>query len=311
LPHGIIIKGIGGFYYVLSGDTVYECKARGIFRNIGTVPLPGDKVEITILNEKNKGNIEKILPRTNELIRPAISNINQVIVTIAARSPMPDLLLLDKLLINAALKDINAIVCINKIDLDTAGEYKAISQTYTSAGYKVLPTSTRTEEGLQDLSRELKDKISVFAGQSGVGKSTLINSIMQCNIMKTGDISSKIERGKHTTRHAELIPLKEGGFLADTPGFSSLDIMTMEPDVLQDYYPEFSEYRGGCRFSSCMHISEPDCEVKKAVESGIIDTGRYERYLTIYRVLKENYDMRFKNQTHDKYNSKRNRKGKQ
>ncbi|NTV90752.1 MAG: ribosome small subunit-dependent GTPase A, partial [Clostridiales bacterium] len=275
MPSGIILKGIGGFYYVLAEGAIHECKARGIFRKDGITPLPGDRVTISINAGKTTGNIDEILPRDIILVRPAVTNVNQVVVTISARSPVPDLLLLDKLLLTAAKEKLTAVVCINKIDLDENSEFTAIADSYRNAGYTVITTSSRTGEGQEELRETLKGKITVFSGQSGVGKSTLINNIMESCVMKTGMISDRSDRGKHTTRHAELIPLEGGGFLADTPGFSSFELAAMEPSILKTLYPEFARYEEDCRFSGCAHVNEPDCAVKAAVESGDISRDRY------------------------------------
>ncbi len=294
MPNGIILKGIGGFYYVLSGETIYECKARGIFRKNRIVPLPGDRVTISINEDKNTGNLDEIHPRDIELVRPAVSNVNQVVVTVAAHSPVPDLLLLDKLLVTAGKDNITAVVCINKIDLGQHEDYRKIVDTYEYAGYTVIQSSSKTGEGQKDLKEALIGRITVFAGQSGVGKSTLINNIMESSVMETGIISIRNDRGKHTTRHAELIPLKDGGFLVDTPGFSSFELLGMDPAFLQRFYPEFQSFEGKCRFSGCAHVNEPDCAVKEAVESGTINPDRYSRYIELYGILKEGYASRYK-----------------
>jgi ribosome biogenesis GTPase len=294
LPTGVILKGIGGFYYVLHNDTVVECKARGIFRKKELTPLPGDNVDFSINQEDGSGNIDKILPRTVELIRPAVANVNQLIATIAVSSPRADLMLLDKLLIMAEKEGIQAIICVNKIDLDDGNSLDEIVSEYKLTGYPIILSSSKTKEGLNELREMLKGKITVLAGQSGVGKSTLINTLMQSYVMETGDVSGKIGRGKHTTRHAELIPLAEGGFLVDTPGFSSFEITGWEPSELQAYYPEFVHQIGACRFNKCSHVHEPDCAVKLAIQEGEISRGRYDRYSELYKIIKENYDSRYR-----------------
>jgi len=307
LPSGIILKGIGGFYYVLHEGEIFECKARGVFRKNEIVPLPGDRIIFSIIDNKTgddkkagkdgtyrTGFIEKILPRDSELVRPAIANVDQMVAVIAVCSPEPDFMLLDKLLVSAGIKNISAVICINKIDLDPGKEYQKMLSSYASAGYKIIATSSKTEEGLPELIESLKGRMSVFAGQSGVGKSTLTNIIMKESIMKTGDISQKISRGKHTTRHAECIPLKIGGFLADTPGFSSFDVDRLKPSDLQIYYPEFVDLAVNCRFKGCNHVSEPGCAVKEAVEAGNVGRDRYLRYVELFKDIKESYDMRFK-----------------
>lgn len=293
MPIGIILKGIGGFYYVKTQNTVYECKAKGIFRREDQTPLPGDEVNISIIDEvRAKGNIDKILPRRSYLIRPHVANINQIFIVISAKSPVPDLMLLDKLLITAEIKNIDVVICINKIDLDENQEYNCIESTYSKAGYKILKVSSKLEYGFDHLKDLLKNKITVFSGQSGVGKSTILNRIMNSMVMKTGNVSEKIERGKHTTRHAELIELEEGGFVLDTPGFSSFELSDIPYEQLEIYYPEFENLLNQCKFTGCGHVSEPDCVIKEALKSGIIDEGRYNRFIIIYNLLKlqKSYD---------------------
>lgn len=285
---GQIIKGIGGFYYVKTDTGVYECKARGVFRKDSLTPLPGDKVSISVIDEENKiGNIEEIFPRQSQLIRPAVANVNQIAIVIAIKSPQPDFTLLDKLLISTEQKGISAIICINKIDLDEKDEHKNIAKAYEKAMYKVIALSSVTGTGFDELELALRDKTTVFAGQSGVGKSSILNKILNSYVMKTGSISDRIERGRHTTRHAELIELKSGGFVVDTPGFSSFEISGIEANELQNFYPEFREYIGRCKFTGCMHISEPSCEVKAALEKEVLDKGRYNRYVEFYNILRE------------------------
>jgi ribosome biogenesis GTPase len=289
LPSGIIIKGIGGFYYVCLPDGIYECKARGRFRKDDITPLPGDKVDILVVNDSKKtGYIEEILPRENVLIRPAIANVDQLIAVIAAVSPQPDLLLLDKLLVTAVRTGIESLLFINKTDIDKTCSYNEIASIYRSAGYNVILGSGITGSGLNELKQSLQGHISVFAGQSGVGKSTIINNLMGATVMLTGEISDRLNRGKHTTRHAELIDLGNNGYNADTPGFSSFELLDIGYNELYQYYDEFLKYMGHCRFTGCSHISEPGCEVKNALETGIVDRGRYQRYVTLYNELKSN-----------------------
>lgn len=289
LPEGIILKGIGGFYYIRTADKIYECKARGVFRKDKITPLPGDQVKISIIDEEKLiGNIDEILERTSELVRPAIANVTQIAVVVAAKSPNPDFELLDKLLISASIQGIKAIICINKIDLDEEGTYQKISEAYRKAHYKCLPISSVKDIGFEKLRQELKDNITVFAGQSGVGKSTILNKIMNTMVMETGSISERIERGKHTTRHAELLNLEEGGLIADTPGFSTMELPEIKCEELPLYYHEFDNLTGTCKYTGCSHISEPGCVVKEALEKSLIDTERYERYIKFYNMLKLN-----------------------
>ncbi len=295
LPSGIITKGIGGFYYVKTHDGIYECKARGIFRKDEITPLPGDQVFISVIDEDKKiGSVDKIMPRQSELIRPAVANVNQMAAVIAVKSPTPDFALLDKLLITAKIKNINPIILINKIDMDECREHEKIVNSYSKTGYNVILLSSKIDLGFESLAEAMRDKITVFAGQSGVGKSTILNKIFDLSIMKTGEISNKIERGRHTTRHAELVGLKAGGFVVDTPGFSSYELTDMECEELEIYYPEFKEFLNACKFVRCSHISEPSCAVKEAVERGDIDMKRYERYIQIYNTLKKQRYARYK-----------------
>jgi ribosome biogenesis GTPase len=286
LPIGIIQKGIGGFYYVMTSDGIYECRARGIFRKDGLTPLPGDRVIISDIDECNKtGVIDEILIRDNELVRPAVANIDQIVAVIAVKSPAPDYNLLDKILVTSEYKQIKSILCINKIDLNMENKRNDIKSIYEKAKYPVILTSSHTGEGFDELVDNLKDKTTVIAGQSGVGKSTILNVIMNSQVMETGSISERGNRGKHTTRHAEIVKLKQGGFLVDTPGFSSFELSGMEHHELGSCYPEFDSYPESCRFVGCSHINEPGCCVKAALEKGLIDTGRYERYVQFYNFL--------------------------
>ena len=289
MPQGIITKGIGGFYYISAAEGLYECKARGIFRRQEITPLPGDRVNISVIDEDKKlGSLDEILPRESELVRPAVANVNQVVIVISSKSPQPDFLLLDKLLVTAGQKDLDALICVNKIDLDHEGEYKNIVQAYEKSGYRVILASSKIDSGLDTLKEALKDRISVFAGQSGVGKSTILNRIMNYYAMKTGEISDRLDRGKHTTRHAELIKLDTGGYIVDTPGFSSFELEGISHLDLQLYYPEFQSNISQCRFTGCSHVSEPDCAIKHDLEENKIDAGRYSRYVTFYDALKLN-----------------------
>lgn len=286
MPIGIIQKGIGGFYYVATSHGVYECRARGIFRKDGLIPLPGDRVVISDIDDVNKtGVINDILKRENELVRPAVANINQIVAVIAVKSPAPDYTLLDKILVTSEHKQIKAILCINKIDLNMEDKRNEIRRIYEKAKYTVILTSSCTGEGFSELVDNLKDKTTVIAGQSGVGKSTIINIIMNSEIMETGSISERGNRGRHTTRHAEILELKQGGFLVDTPGFSSFELSGMEHHELGFCYPEFDRHPESCRFVGCSHISEPGCCVKAALDKGLIDIGRYERYVQFYNFL--------------------------
>lgn len=295
MPSGMITKGIGGFYYVATKDGLYECKARGVFRKDEITPLPGDNVIISVIDEKSKrGYIEKILDRTTVLMRPAVANVEQLVAVIATKSPEPDLMLLDKLLITAENSNMQTVICINKIDLDPENKRKSIFDDYVKAGYSVIETSSTQNEGFGELKAALKGRISVFAGQSGVGKSTILNRIMDTMVMETGSLSDKIERGKHTTRHAQLVELKEGGYIVDTPGFSSFELMKLEYPKLQYFYHEFEDFTEACKFRGCSHVGETECGVKQAVECGDISKDRYYRYVELYTVLKQQDSLKYK-----------------
>jgi ribosome biogenesis GTPase len=290
------MKGIGGFYYIKSPSySTVECKARGIFRKDDIIPLPGDKVSFSIVDtDKNTGLIEEILPRTSELIRPAVANVTQLVIVVAIKSPQPDFLLLDKMLITASLKGIKPVILINKIDQGSGRDVERIKKIYDNTGYKMFFLCAKTHEGFNELMEILKDKITVFAGQSGVGKSTILNRLAGSAVMETGEVSDRIERGRHTTRHAELFELPNGGLVVDTPGFSSFELAGVELSDLELHYPEFENHLGRCRFNGCSHINEPDCVVKEAVQNGDIDSERYERFVHFYCLLKKQKDQRYR-----------------
>jgi ribosome biogenesis GTPase len=286
---GKIIKGIAGFYYVYAQDGItYECRAKGIFRKENKKPLVGDDVEIVVTHEADKeGNLVQILPRKNELIRPAVANVDQALVIFAAKDPEPNFMLLDRFLIMMEQQDVPVAVCFNKTDLVTQEEIQKLEQVYESCGYPVFLTSTLEGRGEEDIRKFLKGKTTVVAGPSGVGKSSITN-LMQGEIeMETGEISRKLKRGRHTTRHSQIIPVADQTYLMDTPGFSSLYLFDMEEDNVKDYFPEFRKYEDQCRFLGCRHISEPDCAVKEALERGEVSRIRYENYLGVFKELKE------------------------
>ena len=286
---GKIVKGIAGFYYVhVVGSGVYECKAKGVFRKENIKPLVGDDVEIEVLDKKDmEGNIMKILPRKNDLIRPAVANIDQALVVFAVTQPEPHFNLLDRFLVMMERKEIPTVLCFNKTDIAEDPVIAELEQIYGGCGYPVLFTSAREEENIEELKQLLRGKTTAIAGPSGVGKSSLINLLQSEVKMETGSISRKIARGKHTTRHSELLVLGENSYIMDTPGFSSLYVNDFEKEELKYCFPEFAPYEGRCRFNGCDHIHEPGCAVKAAVEEGKIHRVRYEDYTEMYRELKE------------------------
>lgn len=283
---GIILKGIAGFYYVKTEDGLYECKARGKFKNKKLTPLVGDRVEILPENDE-KATIETIEARKNELLRPSVANVDQAIIVFAAAKPDPNIILLDKMIVLALSSNLEPILCINKADLVSEVEIETLTSPYKSAGFQVITTSTKRGDGLDELKHCIKDKITVFAGPSGVGKSSLLNQVQEGLVLQTGEISEKIKRGKHTTRHSELIELRAGGWVVDTPGFTSLELDYLDVSELRHYFPEFDHADEHCRFDDCAHINEPGCGVLKAVTEGEISKVRYESYQYMYQEIKK------------------------
>ena len=285
---GKIVKGIAGFYYVYVEEAgIYECKAKGALRKLKLKPLVGDMAEISILDEEKKlGNVDEILPRKNELIRPAVANIDMALVIFAAQKPQPNFNLLDRFLCMMEYQHVPVTICFNKLDLITEEEQEALRAIYEPAGYPVIFTSAMEQYHIKELKKLLAGKTTAVAGPSGVGKSSLINALQDNIQMETGQISAKIERGKHTTRHSELIPVSDHTFIMDTPGFSSMDVPGFEKEDLWTCYPEFVEYEPYCRFQGCSHIHEPDCGIKNALEEGRISKIRYENYVLLYEELK-------------------------
>lgn len=286
---GKIIKGIGGFYYVVcENEITYECKAKGIFRNRNIKPLVGDNVEIEILDDRNNlGNIIDILPRFNWLNRPAVANVDQTVILFAVSAPEPNFNLLDRFLISMEQHDIPTIICFNKVDLEGFQLNEEACRSYTKSGYEVLFISAESGYGMESLSTVIKGKTTVFAGPSGVGKSSTLNALFPEANVKTGELSEKIQRGKHTTRHSELMFVEKDTYIMDTPGFSSLYTEGIEAVDLKEYFPELAAFTGKCRFHMCNHISEPGCLVKDAVSNGKISPIRYNNYVMIYKELKE------------------------
>ncbi len=288
---GKIMKGVGGFYYVRPhhdiNNVLFECKAKGIFRNKKIKPSVGDDVEFEITDSAVlTGNITAVHERKNTLIRPAVTNVDQAVIIFALSEPEPNFNLLDRFLIMMAMQGVSTIICLNKSDLKDASYGEEKKSIYEQAGYRVVICSTYDGSGMDALRELIHGKTTVFAGPSGVGKSSILNSLKPEAEVKTGNLSEKIKRGKHTTRHSELIWIKNDTYIMDTPGFSSLYIPDMEEAELKEYYGEFSLYSSGCRYNGCLHINEPDCKVKLALEEGFISRLRYDNYIQLYNEIK-------------------------
>ncbi len=281
---GRIIKGIGGLYFVDTEKEVFQCKARGVFRKKKLVPTVGDYVQINVLDEKEKiGFIEKILERKNFLLRPRVANVDLCIITFAAASPDINFDLLDRFLILSEEKNLDVVICINKCDLIRQNVKEYIHRVYSSV-YKVIFTDTFSNMGIDELKNIINGKVSVFAGPSGVGKSSLINCILPLAERMTGEISRKIERGKHTTREVELLSANKNTFIVDSPGFTSLSLEHIKPEKLQFYFREFKEFINKCKFNDCLHLYEPECLIKENI-GGNISEERYKRYEFLYTEL--------------------------
>lgn len=295
---GRIVKGIAGFYYVCAEDAghggeaaygkgaIYECKAKGVFRKDGRKPLVGDAVEMDVLDgEGRTGNIRELLPRHSELIRPAVANVDQALVIFSSVKPKPGFNLLDRFLIRMGQQGVPCIICFNKQDIDEEGDGERYRRIYGACGYRALTVSAFEGKGIEELKALLAGRVTVTAGPSGVGKSSIVNCLQSGVVMETGEISAKIERGKHTTRHTELISMGGNTYILDTPGFSSLGLFDLEKEELAGYYPEFAEYEKYCKFSGCSHTKEPVCGVKAAVAEGGVSGLRYENYRILYEEL--------------------------
>ena len=286
---GKIIKSIAGFYEVHTGSDIYRCRARGVFRALGVKPLVGDDVEIEVTDTVSvpmEGNVTRLLPRKNELVRPNVANVDQALLIFAITHPAPSYNMLDRFLITMNQRGLPAILCFNKQDLATEEEIGELRQTYESCGCKVLFVSVLSPETLGELRQILEGKTTVLTGPSGVGKSTLINTVIPGARMQTGELSRKISRGKNTTRHVELLAAGGDTYLVDTPGFTSLYLMDMEAEELRHYYPEFEKHEGKCRFGGCVHRKEPGCAVREALEAGKISRIRYENYCELYEEIR-------------------------
>ena len=286
MPKGIIICTSSNVYQVAEGEKVYKCLARGKFKKEKISPLVGDEVEFTITNsEKQEGVIEQILPRKNELKRPKMANLTQLILVVSMKMPSPDLLLLDKQLVFAEFMGLKANIVLNKVDLEDKEEIDRIAKLYESIGYKVIQTNAKEGIKVEEIKTLLEGETTAFAGNSGVGKSTLINSIFEQELTQEGDISDKNQRGKNTTTSTTLYKYKENSYIADTPGFSTFEINEIPKEDLCHYFVEFVPYLNKCEFQGCSHIKEENCGVKEALEAGKISSQRYEDYVKIYNNL--------------------------
>jgi len=280
--NGRITKGVGGHYTVMTPQGEFVCQARGLFRKHEITPLVGDLVEISAVDlEKNTGYLHAIMPRKNELVRPRVANVDRVVVVCAVR-PVVNLPMLDAFLINCEMQGVDAVLCINKIDLDPAGAYGDVLKAYAMAGYDTFTVSAENGTGMDDLRTALSEKTSIFAGPSGVGKSSILNRLFPELSLAIGGLSEKIGRGKHTTRHTSLIRVDDGTYVVDSPGFTSISIDKIPKRDLQEYYPEFREHLGNCYYTGCIHVTEHDCAVKEHVGK-TIHPQRYEQYKTFMK----------------------------
>jgi len=295
LDTGTIVKSLSGIYEVKTGKGIYKCSPRGLFRLKEISPLVGDRVDIDSVDENEKeAQIVNIHPRKNEMLRPRAANADQACIVVSSGKPRPDFMLVDKMIILARAMELEVLLCENKIDIKNAACVERSLVEYEKAGFKIIEVSARTGDNLEKLESMLKDKLTVLAGISGVGKTSLINAIsMKCD-RKTGELSAKNERGRHTTRHVELIELGSGGFIIDTPGFSNLDITGIDREELPLLYPDFLRFFEDCRFKGCLHLNEPGCRIKEAVKNGDIGRGRYERYVMIQQQIKDNEEQKYR-----------------
>ncbi|WP_106768179.1 ribosome small subunit-dependent GTPase A [Paenibacillus faecalis] len=297
MHEGLIVKALSGYYYVKplrEGDVVsgedpsVQCRARGIFKKRGVSPLVGDRV-LYSLTENGEGTVEEILPRSSQLIRPPVANVHQAVLLFSVKEPDMNLLLLDKFLVHIEHSNLKALICLTKQDLadDSADSIEEVKRIYGKIGYEVVVTSALEGIGIEDVKELLAGQISVFSGQSGVGKSSLLNALMPGLSLETSEISIRLGRGRHTTRHVELIELDNGGFVADTPGFSQLDFVELGIEELSGCFREFIPYADNCKFRGCSHIHEPGCQVIQAKENGEIADSRYEHYVEFFTEMKD------------------------
>ena len=285
---GIILKGVGGFYTVLSDGTSFVCKARGLFRKQNQTPIVGDNVSFSLNADGETGYLLSIEARKNELIRPMVANIDKLFIVVSASKPAVDLLLVDKLLLCCEKLRIEPVLIINKCDDADAASIDGIRKEYSLTGYRIYTVSAVTGDGIEALRSELEGSVVCFAGQSAVGKSSLLNALIPGMKLEVGELSRKTERGRHTTRHAELIPIGNGGAVLDTPGFSLLENIECEPEEIKNLYPELRRHVFECRFSGCLHISEPGCAVKEEIVGRDFDSERYNRYVRLVKEAMEN-----------------------
>lgn len=288
---GRIVKGVGGFYYISPMDSefssergkIYECRGRGKFRKEGITPLVGDIVRCGIDTASNSGLVLEILPRTNSLIRPPVANVTQIVIVFSVSNPRPNLFSVDKLVTAAMYVGIRPVICINKIDMDDGDDYFGI---YSGAGFKTIRLSAKTGENTEQLKEILPGELTVFVGNSGVGKSSILNRILKHANLEVGEVSGRVERGRHTTRHSELIPLDDGnGYIIDTPGFSSFSVADLDEKKLWTLFPEFEPYTGKCDFADCSHTTEKGCAVLSALRDGKISKSRHESYKAQYKEI--------------------------
>ena len=279
--NGIIFKALSGFYYVKTADGILECKARGRFRLDGTSPLVGDRVACSI-DANGKGRIDKVEERKNFFIRPAVANIDALVFIAANTNPVTDPFLIDRVSVITAEAGCKLMICVNKTDIDRGDD---LYDTFTAAGFPVIRTSAATGEGMDELREALSGLVCAFTGNSGVGKSSILNALLPGVNIEVGEVSERLGRGKHTTRHVELYELGNGTYIADTPGFASFEIEMMSTilkEDLQHDFPDLAPYIGKCRFTDCAHLKEPGCAVREAVEAGEISDSRYRSYVRLY-----------------------------